>query len=368
MGDSDSQRLETTIKRLRERILDTRNRKLAIGEQNTKSALINPLLAALGWDMEDLDEISLEYRRKPQDNPVDYALFLFRTPCLFVEAKALDADLADRRWISQTLGYATVVGVEWCVLTNGDEYRLYNAHAPVDAEEKLFRTVRISDAGQHTFTLETIELLSKDKMGEKQLDVLWNAHLVDRRIKSELESLAQSQDAALLRLLNKRIPNLTRKEIRSSLQRASVRVDFPCLPQTTAGAGRITSEKALGRRSAKKTTGRRSPTSYAVSLRDLIEHGLIQPPLELETNYYNTRLTAMVQADGSVLANGATYNSLSEAAGMCRNAVKGPPRDGRKLYQTNGWTFWRYRDPETGRLKFVDELRRRYLSNIRTSA
>jgi hypothetical protein len=362
MSDAGRQKLDSVIARLRERINETRGRKPAIGEQNTKNALINPLLTALGWDLEDLDEISLEYRRKPQDNPVDYAIFLFRAPCLFVEAKALDADLSDRRWVSQTLGYATVVGVEWCVLTNGDEYRLYNSHALVDADEKLFRTVRISDASQQAFTLETVELLSKDKMGEKQLDVLWNAHFVDRRVKAALESLVQGQDAALLRLLNKRIPDLTKKDLRNSLQRADVRIDFPRLPQPAPVAVPARRQAAHSRqRSAKKTGRRATPTTYPVSLRDLIERGLIQPPLELETQYHKQRVTAVIQPDGSVVAAGVTYTSLSEAAGMARNAVKGPPTDGRRMYQTNGWTFWKYRDPQSGKLKVIDELRQQHL-------
>ena len=128
MTEARLQALASTVQKLRDRIRQSRQRGGTIGEQNTKVAFINPLLSALGWDLEDLDEVSFEYRRKSQDNPVDYALFLLRAPCLFVEAKALDVPLSDRRWISQTLGYATVVGVEWCVLTNGDEYRLYNRH------------------------------------------------------------------------------------------------------------------------------------------------------------------------------------------------------------------------------------------------
>ncbi|MCJ7686723.1 MAG: type I restriction enzyme HsdR N-terminal domain-containing protein [Desulfobacteraceae bacterium] len=76
-------------------------------------------MSALGWDLEELDEVRLEYKKKPKDNPVDYALFIMRTPRLFIEAKSLEANLDDRKWVSQTLGYATVVGVEWCVLTNG---------------------------------------------------------------------------------------------------------------------------------------------------------------------------------------------------------------------------------------------------------
>jgi len=108
----------------------------------------------LGWDTHDPDEVFREYRRKPQDNPVDHALFLHRSPRLFVEAQGLGTNLLDRKWVSQTLGYATVVGVEWCVLTNGDEYRLYNAHAPVDVEEKLFRSVTVSDDTCDDYTRE----------------------------------------------------------------------------------------------------------------------------------------------------------------------------------------------------------------------
>ena len=119
------------LAKLRNRIRHARNREEKIGEQNTKATLIEPLLSALGWDVEELDEVVREYKRKPQDKPVDYALFRLRSPRLFVEAKALDEDLTYRKWVSQTLGYATVVGVEWCVLTNGDEYRLFNAHAAV---------------------------------------------------------------------------------------------------------------------------------------------------------------------------------------------------------------------------------------------
>ncbi len=109
--------LSNVLPKLRKRIEKAHNRKDSIGEQNTKAALIEPLLAALGWDIEDIDEVSREYKRKPQDNPVDYALFMLRSPRLFVEAKGLEKDLGDRKWISQVLGYATVVGVEWCVLT-----------------------------------------------------------------------------------------------------------------------------------------------------------------------------------------------------------------------------------------------------------
>lgn len=77
-----------------------------IGEQDTKAALIVPILRALGWDVEDLEDVKLEYRRRPSDNPVDYALILLRTPRLFIEAKALGGSPTSSTARSATHRYA----------------------------------------------------------------------------------------------------------------------------------------------------------------------------------------------------------------------------------------------------------------------
>ena len=54
------------------------------GEQNTKMGLIAPILRVLGWDVEDFRQVHLEYRPRPGDNPVDYALLLNGQPRMFV--------------------------------------------------------------------------------------------------------------------------------------------------------------------------------------------------------------------------------------------------------------------------------------------
>jgi len=136
------------------------------------------------------------------------------------------------------LGYATVVGVEWCVLTNGDEYRLYNAHAPVDVEQKLFRVVRISESDQEEYILETLELLSKEKMGDNLLNVLWKAHFIDRHVSRTLGELLQNDDASLIRQIRKRTPELTPAEIRESLKRADIRIDFPVVSVSSQSSSR----------------------------------------------------------------------------------------------------------------------------------
>ena len=118
---------------------------MGITEMETRASLINPMLNALGWRVGDLEQVRQEYRFQSSDNPVDYALMEGGKPSLFVEAKALGRNLGDHKWASQIMGYAIVAGVEWVVLTDGNEYRIYNTHAPVPVAEKLFHTVRVTD-------------------------------------------------------------------------------------------------------------------------------------------------------------------------------------------------------------------------------
>lgn len=137
------------------------------------------------------------------DNPVDYALFLNRTECLLVEAKSLEKDLGDRKWVLQNHSYAMAVGVCWWVLTNGDEYRTYNPHAEVDADQRLFRIVRVSDSDPKLLT-DTPLLLGRDMMRGSMLDELWKAHFVDRNVRLALESLLAAPDRGLERLIRKK--------------------------------------------------------------------------------------------------------------------------------------------------------------------
>ena len=362
MTNSTRQTLTNVLPKLRKRIQKIRSRKETIGEQNTKAALIDPLLSALGWEVEDIDEVSREYRRKPQDNPVDYALFMLRSPRLFVEAKGLEKDLSDRKWISQVLGYATVVGVEWCILTNGDEYRLYNAHAPVDVEQKLFRVVRISELDQEEYTIETLELLSKEKMADNLLNVLWKAHFIDRYVSTALQELLQNDDSSLIRLIRKRTPELTPSEIRESLKRADIRIDFPIVPVPSQSSAKEVEDQVTEpvEVTAKGET-QKTLNIPGVKVLDLIQAGLIQPPLKLEKEYKGRHLEAEIQRDGTIVFDGEAYKSLSLAAAFARKSVIGTPT-GRKYPQTNGWTFWKYHDSKTGKLEEIDVLRQRYLT------
>jgi hypothetical protein len=107
----------------------------------------------------------------------------------------------------------------------------------------------------------------------------------------------------------------------------------------------------------------RQPTPEAVArvtVKDLIEVDLIRPPLELSRTYKGQQLSARIERDGRVSCLGETYESVSVAAGYARRAVIGA-KHGRKYPQTNGWTFWRFRD-EDGQVRELTVLRERFVA------
>lgn len=356
--DTELGELRRVLVEVAERIV--RYRGSSIGEQNTKVSLIMPVLRALGWDVEDLDEVRLEYRRRPTDKPVDYALMLQREPVLFVEAKGLGENLDDRRWASQVISYAAVAGVEWVVLTNGDEYRIYNAHAAVPVEEKLFRSKRIG--GDLDEAEEALRLLSKDEVRRKSLRELWRAHSIDSRVRRAVEELFASEaDAWLVRRLARDLEGITQGDVRAALGRARIRLDFPAVEPAASHPTSAPATSLTGPTRVEPETARAAATSYSVSVLDLIKAGLIRVGSQLRKKYLGQEVRATVEADGRIGFGGQRYKSLSTAAGAARVSVKGAPPAGRRYYQTNGWTFWEYED-EDGNWYQMQVLRERFLA------
>ncbi|MFF2326747.1 MULTISPECIES: hypothetical protein [unclassified Streptomyces] len=121
-GEQRADDLLDTLKQCVDRLGHYRSLERRVGEQNTKAGLIEPVIAALGWDVLDPEEVHREYRRRTTDSPIDYALILMRMPRLFIEAEAVGENLDDPRWANQTISYAAVAGVDWVALTNGAEW------------------------------------------------------------------------------------------------------------------------------------------------------------------------------------------------------------------------------------------------------
>ena len=355
-GGSSVADLVSVLSIVRDRI--TKYQRQSIGEQDTKAALIVPVLRALGWDVEDLEDVKLEYRRRPSDNPVDYALFLLREPRLFIEAKPLGARLDDHRWANQILTYAMAAGVEWVALSDGNEYRLYNSHAAVPVEEKLFRIIKV--AHEATQPAETLGLLSKSQLQDHLIDQYWKTEFVDRQVRETLRALfAAEPDPSVIRLVHGRVPALSRSDVKASLGRVRATFDFPVVtvpamrPPSARQSRRVVVDPT--RASTDKAVGDGTPWRQ-VTLGHLINAGLVRVPLDIERQYRGTDLRARIEGADRIVFGGAAYDSLSTAGGMARKTVVGET-PGRPYPQTNGWTFWQYRAAD-GTLHPLDELRR----------
>jgi hypothetical protein len=182
---------------------------------------------------------------------------------------------------------------------------------------------------------------------------------VDREVNKVLDGLFRNENKGLIRLIRKVTPGLSPSEIRSSLKKATIRIEFPNVPTTPVPAtesARTSTSSASSRRRPKR---KKAPILLGVKITDLIQAGLINPPLELERKYKGAHLKATLQPDGNVTVKGESYDSLS-TAGMARKSVIGVP-PGRPYPQTNGWTFWQYLDPERKGLREIDFLRQQYL-------
>lgn len=304
-------------------------------------------------------------------------------PRLFVEAKGLGENINDPKWANQTISYAAVAGVERVSLTDGNEWRIYNAHAPVPVERKLFRIVRLDeDVGA---AAETLDLLSKTNMEENRIEVLWKSQFVDRQVHAELEALFGGDEPApeLVTLLRKRLNALAPKDIRASLGRLRAKFDFPSVaptptptpasvkvtaaqptPPTSAVVAPATSNptaQAGGSKAGKRQKRTRTPEETKTKLVDLLADGYLAAPLALTGTYEGQTFTATADANGVVTFDGQTFSTLSGAGRAVRLKVKGPTAPASVL-ATDGRDFWKAADA-SGVLVKLDELRRRYVEN-----
>ena len=171
-----------------------------ITEQDTKNALIEPVLAALGWPKTDLALVRAEYRHTSKDNPVDYALFAKGQPVLFVEAKALDQSIDRHKVVAQVIAYASVSGVNWALITNGRCWDLYAVFASVPAAQKRLFAVRVDDDR----ALDWLTWIAPARLAGNELDTMWRQRFAEREIRQLLKRMIAQRDTDLVDLVARR--------------------------------------------------------------------------------------------------------------------------------------------------------------------
>jgi hypothetical protein len=201
-----------------------RYRRGGLKEYPTRTIFIDPLLAALGWNVRDPDEVELE-RPTVDGKSVDYAMKVNRKVVLHVEAKQLGDPLDDVKSITQVVGYAANDGIEWCVLTNGVRYKVYKASEKATAPDKLLFEVSIDPKDSNGQTLEDIARqfyrLSRESMEKGLLDQLGTEIFTTGKVRRALDRLFAQTPPSFVRLIRKTMsdPSVSPSQIEQALRR-----------------------------------------------------------------------------------------------------------------------------------------------------
>ena len=145
------------IEMLKRRI-EAHRQSLQQNEIRTRTALIGPLLTALGWDVAEPGLVTPEY--SVGQGRADYALINGGPetgPVAIVEAKSLGNFLNDRER-NQMLNYANMEGIEYAILTNGDVWELYDIFKRVRLDERRLLSVKIASTPAHQLALQLLLL------------------------------------------------------------------------------------------------------------------------------------------------------------------------------------------------------------------
>ena len=147
--------LVSVIEALQQRIVSHRQ-SLQQNEIRTRTALIDPLLTALGWDVSDPALVTPEY--SVGEGRADYALNGSETiPAAMVEAKRLGHALNDDERM-QMLNYANARGVRYAAVTDGNAWELYEVFKQAPLEDRRLLTVRIVGSPAHELALQLLLL------------------------------------------------------------------------------------------------------------------------------------------------------------------------------------------------------------------
>ncbi len=155
------------------------------------SKFILPFLEALGWDVKNIDEV--REQRRTLTGPVDYSLNVNKLPKLVVEIKRFDESLDATRIIrgkeesysEQANRYAWHLKVDWVVLSNFAETRLYYSHVKKPQDGLIFRLKH----NEYIPSFKELLIISKESVVSGILDTYEKRRLrrdIDREVLGDL--------------------------------------------------------------------------------------------------------------------------------------------------------------------------------------
>jgi hypothetical protein len=287
-----------------------------LSEADTRAYLVDPILRLLGY--ETVSDIRREVAVPATKEFLDYQLSVDGKPEIIVEAKALRHSITDQH-AAQCVQYAAILGIRWCLITNGTTWALYDAYAKGPLAEK--KVVEFSIGIEEPALVQAwsvLSMFSKESLARN--DPLIGL-LIDRVVYDDLSRAESGAISALQRTLRIRFGE------RVSGQEIVRRLRPRLLPFEVEAPD----AKTTGHPISKGPVSRPAPQRGSGELQQLIDSGAIPPDATLEARVRGISHVAVIR-DGRIELNGVLYASLSTAAASLREGQS-----------SNGWKWWRYK-------------------------
>lgn len=165
--EHQTKQTEKSLRDYRKKYL-TKKQNLDLGEAATRLMVNFFLKDVLGYA--ELDDIKTEYNIRGEY--ADYVVQLARKKHFVVEVKSIQLDLNDRH-LRQSLSYAANEGIDWIILFNGRQIRLYRVLFGKPISYHLLFDYDLADLSNIKSAANDISHLMKKLVEKGELDTYW---------------------------------------------------------------------------------------------------------------------------------------------------------------------------------------------------
>jgi predicted type IV restriction endonuclease len=162
------ERLRTWIRKFNKPLTDLVGRDA--NEGDTRLLVTDFLCDALGYDK--YSDLTTEYQVKGEF--ADYGIRIDKQLVAFIEVKRVATKL-DAKHLRQVEMYAVNEGVEWVMLTNAVDWRVYHITGGLPVAIDLAVDVNLLSEDTVTQKANQLFYLSRESMKRRQIDELWKA-------------------------------------------------------------------------------------------------------------------------------------------------------------------------------------------------
>ncbi len=159
--------LEKALREYRKKYL-TKKQNLEVDESATRIMVNGFLTLVLGYL--ELDDIKTEYNIRGEY--ADYVIQLARKKHIVIEVKSIQIDLNDRH-LRQSLSYAANEGIDWILLFNGKQIKLFRVLFGKPISYHAVFHYDLSDLTTMKQAANDIIYLTKKSVSKGELDTYW---------------------------------------------------------------------------------------------------------------------------------------------------------------------------------------------------